>query len=533
MGARHEIPAYLTFIGCVVLASFQGARIDHLQESEGFYRWLINVAAQSHMGESLQFDQSAADAKDDEYFAKVVNEAETQLPSDMEVDEEADYDSEGNLRPSLVRHVYRSDDVPVWKFARAPENEDLREEFYDLASKGQLQSLGTQLTASDLYSHNVQGVGVTSMFLGFRQLAANFVWLQVDKYWHEGQVHRMLPLMRTCVTLDPHFIDAYLVGAWHMAYNITASMDDTPERDKELHPKYKRRLGPKEEWYYIAIDYLRDGIRKNPRDYRLYFDLGFEIYELKLNDHANAVRYLREARRYRHERWVPRMLFRSLTKNGQYEEAIEGWNEYLTIFPESDVAHEAIKDNMGLIAEAKYEEYIECAQEATRFAERMAEQAEAAELAGDLTQAAQLRRRATEAREDAEEMRELGHIERNTAMEIWREMEAGGRTFALARMLRLEALDALSEGRYLEAVAVLEAARFNHPEFFDEATDMILDIKVEHGLHTEVSEDLAIERRREAEMYSQNDPKPPVIHRVECSYRDMTGEGIAGEGISG
>ena len=40
-------------------------------------------------------------------------------------------------------------------------------------------------------------------------------------------MHRMLPLMKTCVTLDPGFVDAYLLGAWHMAYNATASMPES------------------------------------------------------------------------------------------------------------------------------------------------------------------------------------------------------------------------------------------------------------------------------------------------------------------
>lgn len=533
MGARTQIPAYLTLVICLVLASIQGNRVDHMEESEGFYRWIINAGSQKQMGESLRYDQTNTDSQDDQFFAKVNERAEEQLPSDLAVDEDTDYDDTGELKSRLLRYVFHSEDDALWDFANAPENEDLRNEFYALASRNQLQSLGTQLTAGDLYAHNVQGVGVTSMFLGFRQLAANFVWLQVDKYWHEGQVHRMLPLMRTCVTLDPNFVDAYLVGAWHMAYNITANMDDTPERDKKYHPKYQRRLGPKEEWYYIAIDYLKDGIRKNPRDYRLYFDLGFSIYEVKLEDHPNAVRYLKEARRYRHERWVPRMLFRALTNNGEYEEAIEGWNEYLEIFPDSDVARTAIHENRALIAEAKYEEYIDCEQEAKRFADRMREQAEAAETAGDLTRASMLRRRAREALDDAEELHRLGLTEQDRAKALWGEMTGEGRNKAQARLLRLQALEAVSDERYLEAVAMLEAARFNYPNFFDEATNMILDIKLEHGLPTEVSEDLAIERRREAEMYAKDEPKPPVIHRIECKYRDMAGEGASDEGISG
>ena len=80
----------------------------------------------------------------------------------------------------------------------------------------------------------------------------------------------------------PNFVDAYLLGAWHLAYNLTAKLPETPEPMKVYFPKYGKRLGIKQEWYYIATEFLKDGIRKNPRDYRVYFDLGYGIYENKL-----------------------------------------------------------------------------------------------------------------------------------------------------------------------------------------------------------------------------------------------------------
>src|SRR5690606_4545643 len=112
--------------------------------------------------------------------------------------------------------------------------------------------------------------------------AANLVWLEVDRYWHKGQMHRMLPLMKTCVTLDPEFIDAYLLGAWHMAYNATASMSDTAWELRNYDALHEAWIGDKERYYFYGVDFLKDGIRKNPRNYKLYFDLGFSIYEIKL-----------------------------------------------------------------------------------------------------------------------------------------------------------------------------------------------------------------------------------------------------------
>ena len=182
------------------------------------------------------------------------------------------------------------------------------------------------------------GVSIFNLFFGFRKVAANFVWIQVDRYWHMGLIYRMYPSMLTCVALDPNFVDAYLLGAWHMAYNHTAKMPDTPAPMKEWDENFGACVGQKERLYYIAIDFLKDGIRNNPRNYKLYFDLGFAIYKIKLKDYENAVRYLSEAIRQPHDRWVPRQLYICKEMNGQYEEAVAGWQDYMKRFPESQTA---------------------------------------------------------------------------------------------------------------------------------------------------------------------------------------------------
>ena len=46
-------------------------------------------------------------------------------------------------------------------------------------------------------------------------------------------------------------------------------------------------------------------------------------------DYANAVKYLSEAIRHKHDKWVPRTLYIALQKNGQYQEAKAGWERYL------------------------------------------------------------------------------------------------------------------------------------------------------------------------------------------------------------
>jgi hypothetical protein len=344
---RVKVPVLLGIVALVALGAVQGARIDHMRDIERAYRWTVTAASFASFGESLEGDEAEdrADLLDDEIFASFVALGEESLP-DLPVGP-GDVDAEGDEHPRLVRAIRQDEDAAVYRLLAGDSGRPLVREFLQAAASDRLASIGTQFTAASMYDPegHTEGVGLTSLFFGLRKVAANFLWLQVDSFWHSGQMHRMVPAMRACVALDPNFIDAYLVGAWHLAYNLTARLPDTPEPQKEFHPRYKVRVGPKEEWYYVAADFLKDGIKKNPRTYQLYFDLGYAIYENKLYDHPNAVRYLTEARRYKHDQWVPRMLYYAMWRNGQYDDAIEGWIDYLSRDPDNITAQRLLQVN--------------------------------------------------------------------------------------------------------------------------------------------------------------------------------------------
>lgn len=500
----------LLFSALMALGSLQGNRIGNLRDSERFYRWLLNASTQMRLGDSLVFDSSPdlPEAMDDLLYGEVRDLAERLLP-EFPIDGEEDYDANGDLFPKLIRAARLKEDDAIWAMARGPETDELRADFHTYLNEGRLQSVGTQFSAATLYAqkNQVYGVGVSSLFFGFRKVAANFVWLQVDKYWHEGQMHRMVPLMRTCVTLDPSFVDAFLLGAWHLGYNITAKLDETPEPQKKWSEKYQKRLGYKEEWYYIAIDFLKDGIRKNPRDYRLYFDLGYALYEVKLKDHANAVRYLDEARRHRHDRWVPRMLYLAMMRNGQYEDAIEGWIDYMRKFPDNLSGPRFININKGYLAEKRLQEATECAAAARRAALD-------ARAAGD-------RASAEGAERILAEMEVLAEIEKQIATSIWMPLAEGQHDpLAESRLLRLKALEYIEQERYLEAISELEVARWADSNFFVEASEMIMDVKGKAGIDLSVSEKLAVQRELDAEQY-RTKPESVPTRRVECDYLSL------------
>jgi len=188
-------------IGLLVLGAVQGRRLDELDDAEKFYRWLVLGSTTTRVDGTLEYFDSARtkEALDDEFFLEVSDAAESYLP-EIPLGEE-DYDGDGEAFSKIIRAAFHEDDKALWRFARSGEAGVLRDRFVAYRAAGDLQSVNRDLTAANLYDQgdDQYTIGVSSLFFGFRKVAANFLWLEVDKYWHQGQMHRMVPLMRSCV----------------------------------------------------------------------------------------------------------------------------------------------------------------------------------------------------------------------------------------------------------------------------------------------------------------------------------------------
>lgn len=488
----------------LLLGALQGYRVRNLREADAFYRWLVTASTQLRVFGTITPALEAEEIEafvDGELFERVVAKAEDLLPdiplSDGDVD-----DATGEPYPKLVRYtrtlgtgslIEDEDEIgaaalwappeqverdrEVWRIARSDALARERSDFIRYRRENRLASAGTQIGVADIYRHQEAPVGIGQMFLGFRKMAAGLLWIQVDEAFHRGEMQRMIPLMRTAVLLDPNFVDAYLIGAWHLAYNLTAQMPDTPEYLKTYMPRHGDWVGDKERLYYAAAEFLRDGIRNNPRDYRLYFDLGFAIYDEKLDDPMNAVTYLTEATKQRHESWVRRMLYHNLQANGQFEDARDGWEDYLRSHPGHPVAQRMIQINSGLIKERD-------AQIAANRASELRREADQVRAEGQEARADEIQREAEDSMNQAEELLE-------EARGIYTELIAatpGGDEFAQARLWRIRAIRLHDEGRTLEAVALLRQARMEVAAFFAEASELIITMCQEADLPLNLSE---------------------------------------------
>ncbi len=106
-------------------------------------------------------------------------------------------------------------------------------------------------------------------FTGFREAIAGMLWVRTDEFFHNGDYAAIMPLIRVITWLDPHQIDVYETGAWHMDYNFT----DSQERSD-------RRYIP------MSLALITEGIANNPDEPDLYSDKAFVHYFRKMGDFA-------------------------------------------------------------------------------------------------------------------------------------------------------------------------------------------------------------------------------------------------------
>jgi len=107
--------------------------------------------------------------------------------------------------------------------------------------------------------------------LGYDGLLADIYWTRAVQYFggkHHAGAHQyqlLFPLLQITTSLDPHLTVAYEFGA-----NFLASKPPSGAGMPQA-----------------AVELAEFGIRNNPEDWHLYYDLGF-IYYMELKDYARA-----------------------------------------------------------------------------------------------------------------------------------------------------------------------------------------------------------------------------------------------------
>ncbi|MCE5322853.1 hypothetical protein LLG46_05990 [bacterium] len=155
--------------------------------------------------------------------------------------------------------------------------------------------------------------------MGFKEVVAGALWVRADTFFHMGQYQAIVPIVRLVTWLDPHNIDVFTTGAWHLDYNF---VDDDQMSDKRYIP--------------ASVALLKEGIANNPNIWDLYFELGWTHYGRKIGDDRQAAYYINEAtkhegydvntgRKVPRPEFVDRMLAHQYEKIGEFDKAIDEW----------------------------------------------------------------------------------------------------------------------------------------------------------------------------------------------------------------
>lgn len=149
---------------------------------------------------------------------------------------------------------------------------------------------------------------------GFREMVAGILWVRADSFFDSGNYDAVLPLIRIVTILDPHQIDVYATGMWHIGYNFT---DEEQRSDRRYLPS--------------ALQLGKEGSGQNPDTYELYFETGW-LWMHKVDDlYPRAVDWMQQASVKGDPKFPEtvepparkNMLARALERDGQMEKMID------------------------------------------------------------------------------------------------------------------------------------------------------------------------------------------------------------------
>lgn len=150
---------------------------------------------------------------------------------------------------------------------------------------------------------------VAGTMIGFREVVAGLLWIRVNDFFHSGQYEPIVPLTRMITWMDPHQIDVYCTGAWHLAYNF---VDSSQRADR-------RYLAP-------AIKFLEEGIQNNPGVWDPEFDLGFVLYNMKAQRFDEGLYWIKRAASEKNvPNYIHRQVAHAYEKAGRIDDAIRQW----------------------------------------------------------------------------------------------------------------------------------------------------------------------------------------------------------------
>ncbi|NIM04697.1 MAG: hypothetical protein GTO55_02070 [Armatimonadetes bacterium] len=146
-------------------------------------------------------------------------------------------------------------------------------------------SIEKQLTEMRPHRQQVQLGGELPGIYRFLQLAglnallADLLWMKADDLWHSSSWWQMAPVLEAVVRVDPNYIVACRILAWHYGWNLHTAAQTAVERKM---------------WLQKAADTYERVVRDNPDDYTLWLDKCW-FYADRTRQYDKAIESLEEA----------------------------------------------------------------------------------------------------------------------------------------------------------------------------------------------------------------------------------------------
>jgi tetratricopeptide (TPR) repeat protein len=140
---------------------------------------------------------------------------------------------------------------------------------------------------------------------GITSRVVDALWVESDRFWHDGDYYRVVALNRVIVEADPRFLDAYQNAAY-----LLWSLGDSPGADA----------------------FLRLGVTRNPARYELYTEMGQHLFRTRR--FRDALPYLKKGAAYKNApapAWAT--LAHCYERVGRLDEAIATWRQVVKRFP--------------------------------------------------------------------------------------------------------------------------------------------------------------------------------------------------------
>ena len=169
----------------------------------------------------------------------------------------------------------------------------------------------------DLISGSLSADQMLFALAGFRELIAGILWVRADSFFESGNYDAILPIIRLVTFLDPHQIDVYATGMWHIGYNFT---DEEQRSDRRYLPS--------------ALALGAEGSRQNPNTYELFFETGWLWYHKIDDSYDKAVSWMEQADSKPDIKLQParrNLLSRLYERNGEVDKALDHWYSVLDV----------------------------------------------------------------------------------------------------------------------------------------------------------------------------------------------------------